>query len=77
MIQGVSHQLFLQFVKRTKEHLESAPAEAIGTAEGTTPPADKPIAPPREDEALPIVPLILKAIWAAIVGFFRRLFGRA
>ena len=71
MIQGVSHQLFLQFVRRTKEHLESAPA-AASTA-GT---AEKPIPQPPEDEALPIVSLILKAIWSAIVGFFRRLFDR-
>jgi carbon monoxide dehydrogenase subunit G len=71
MIQGVSHQLFLQFVKRTKEQLESAPAE-IGSAA----PTQGPVARPREDEALSIVPLILKAIWSAIVGFFRRLFGR-
>jgi len=73
MIQGVSHQLFLQFVKRTKEQLESAPASAT---EGAAPAAEKPVARPQEDEALSIVPLILKAIWSAIVGFFRRLFGR-
>lgn len=30
-----------------------------------------------EDEALSIVPLILRAIWDAIAGFFRALFGRA
>ena len=29
-----------------------------------------------EDEALSVVPLILRAIWEAVVGFFRRLFGR-
>jgi hypothetical protein len=74
MIQGVSHQLFLQFVRRTKEHLESAPADE--GAPGGTPATAKPVAPPPEDEALSIVPLILKAIWSAIVGFFRRLFGK-
>lgn len=72
MIQGVSHQLFLQFVKRTKEQLESAPAEP-GSAVAS---AEKPAARPAEEEALSIIPLILKAIWSAIVGFFRRLFGR-
>jgi uncharacterized protein len=76
MIQGVSHQLFLQFVKRTKEHLESAPAEAGSATEGMISSAEKPVAPPPEDEALSIVPLIFNAIWSAIVGFFRRLFGR-
>jgi carbon monoxide dehydrogenase subunit G len=77
MIQGVSHQLFLQFVKRTKEHLENAPAEAKGASEGTTAPADQRNVPSQEDdEALSIVPLILKAIWSAIAGFFQRLFGR-
>ena len=30
-----------------------------------------------EDEALSIVPLILRALWDAIAGFFRTLFGRA
>jgi carbon monoxide dehydrogenase subunit G len=76
MIQGVSHQLFLQFVKRTKEHLESAPVEVVSPTEGVAPAAGKSIAPPADDEALSIVPLIFNAIWSAIVGFFRRLFGR-
>jgi carbon monoxide dehydrogenase subunit G len=76
MIQGVSHQLFLQFVKRTKEQLESAPAGAGSPTEGVVPATEGPAPRPQEDEALSIVPLILKAIWSAIVGFFRRLFGR-
>jgi len=76
MIQGVSHQLFLQFVKRTKEHLESAPVGEVGPMEGAAPIAGNPVARASEDEALSIIPLIFNAIWSAIVGFFRRLFGR-
>jgi carbon monoxide dehydrogenase subunit G len=64
MIQGVSHQLFQQFAARSKERLETPE----GTPPGTTPAA--------ADEPLRIVPLLLRALWSAITGFFRRLLGR-
>jgi hypothetical protein len=48
----------------------------VSPTEGVAPAAGKSIAPPADDEALSIVPLIFNAIWSAIVGFFRRLFGR-
>ena len=63
MIQGVSQQLFQQFVRRTKEHLEAP--------EGTAA-----LATPTDREPLRIVPLILRTLWAAVLGFFRRLFRR-
>jgi len=63
MIQGVSHQLFLQFVACAKERLESLEAEG-GAPE------------PKPAEPISIVPLVLKTIWSGIAGFFRRLFGR-
>ncbi len=65
MIQDVSQQLFQQFVARAKERLEApegAPTEeAVAAA---------------EKEPIRILPLALRALWSAIVRFFRRLFGR-
>ncbi len=63
MIQGVSQQLFQQFVRRTKERLEAP--------EGTAA-----LATPTDREPLRIAPLVLRTIWAAVLGFFRRLFRR-
>lgn len=60
MIEGVSHQLFLDFVKRTRERLES-------TADGGTAPA-----PAAESAPISVVAVLLRTIWAAIRGLFRR-----
>ena len=60
MIQGVSHQLFLQFVACAKSSLEAS-EEATNE--------DAVIASP---EPIRIVPLVLRTIWTAIA----RLFGR-
>jgi carbon monoxide dehydrogenase subunit G len=59
MIQGVSHQLFLQFVASARQRLESPES------------AD---AEPEESEPIRIVPVILRVVWSGIVSFFRRLF---
>lgn len=59
MVQGVSHQLFRQFVACAKARLE-APE---GAAEET----------PAEKEPISILPLVLGVVWAAVAGFFRRL----
>jgi len=64
LIQGVSHQLFLQFVACAKETLE-----AIEGAEPTT--------APENAGPVNILPVILRAIWSGVSGFFRRLFGRS
>jgi carbon monoxide dehydrogenase subunit G len=64
MIQGVSRQLFQQFVARAKERLEAPRGAAAEDA------------PAREEEPLRIAPLILRALWSAIIGFFRRLLRR-
>jgi carbon monoxide dehydrogenase subunit G len=69
MIQGVSRQLFKQFASSTKALLE-APAAATG--EVGAPAADVTVA---RQTPIRIVPLLLKALWEAIVRFFRRLFG--
>jgi hypothetical protein len=63
MIQGVSQQLFQQFVRRTKERLEAPEGAAA-------------LATPTDREPLRVVPLILRTLWAAVLGFFRRLFRR-
>jgi len=66
MIQGVSRQLFKQFAASTKELLESplAPAEAGDSGVTVAKPAP-----------IRILPLLFKALWEAIVRWFRRLFG--
>jgi hypothetical protein len=62
MIQGVSDQLFKQFVTAARSELETAPGA------GAVPAA-------RSAEPLRIIPVLLAALWAAITGLFRRLFG--
>ena len=63
MIEGVSHELFQQFVRRARERLEAPEGAALAAVPG-------------KQEPIRIVPLILKALWSAIRRFFRRLFGR-
>jgi carbon monoxide dehydrogenase subunit G len=72
MIQGVSHQLFLQFVAAAKAQLEPPAGTASATAAAA---AGTPVGP-REQQAIRIVPLILRVLWAAIVGFVRRVLRR-
>jgi carbon monoxide dehydrogenase subunit G len=85
MIQGVSHQLFLQFVAAVQAHLEPLAASAASSTGGGEAGAPGAVAPelvpplPRpqgEAQAIRIVPLVLSVIWAAIMRFFRRLGGR-
>ncbi|MCC6848550.1 MAG: SRPBCC family protein [Deltaproteobacteria bacterium] len=88
MIQGVSHQLFLQFVAAVQGHLEplaaAAAAQAAADPGGAEADALTPeILPPPlprpqvEQRAIRIVPIVLGVIWAAIRRFVRRLLGRA
>ncbi len=80
MIKGVSHQLFLQFAQTAKERLEAEVATArVDATTGDVAAAAAASAPalaPEENE-LKVLPLLFKTIWAAIVNFFRRLFGGA
>ncbi len=106
MIQGVSKQLFQQFVTRARAQIEaiavseaqaatnaaeaassggSASASATSatgatSSVSTSAPASAPrtlaAQPPRE-EAIAVLPLLMRTLWAAIVGFFARLFGRS
>jgi carbon monoxide dehydrogenase subunit G len=72
MIKGVSHQLFLQFVQAAKAQLEATqPAAEAG--EGAVQPAP---AAPLEAAPVNAFGLLFKTLWAAIVNFFRRLFGK-
>ena len=65
MIQGVSHQLFQQFVASTRQYLE-APAGAEGAE----------LARAAGSQPIRIVPIVLRTLWSGIIRFFRRLFGR-
>jgi hypothetical protein len=73
MIQGVSHQLFQQFVHSTKAQLESE--EAAGAAAAIGDGAPYAVAPAK-NAPIRILPLLLRAIGASIARFFRKLFGR-
>ena len=87
MIQGVSHQLFLQFVKKAQVRLQATGSDDVGaaptaTAAGTatidtqgSAGASVPAEP--DDNSIRIIPIVLNVIWTAIVRFFRRLVGRA
>ena len=90
MIQGVSHQLFLQFVNAVQAHLEplaAAAAAAIPAAEASVASGEARVVMPEvmppplprpqvEAQAIRIVPIVMSVIWAAIARFFRRLLGR-
>ena len=78
MIQGVSHQLFLQFVSAVQAELEPLAAAATpGDGAGPTP-ARSPAAGPARPaaQAIRVLPLVLRVMWTAMVRFFRRLLGR-
>jgi carbon monoxide dehydrogenase subunit G len=66
MIQGVSRQLFKQFAASTKELLEAQ--DEAGEAEVEIAVA--------EQKPIRVLPLVFRALWEAVVGFFRRLLGR-
>jgi len=72
MIEGVSHQIFLQFVNAAKAGMEG-PAEQ-GAAAATGDPAAPP--PPAVEQPIAIVPLVLRTLWVGLLNFFRRLTRR-
>lgn len=76
MIQGVSHQLFLQFVAAAQSQLErpAAAAASNGTAAASAEPAPRAAAAaPAPQQAIRIIPLLLAVFRSAIVRFFQRL----
>ena len=66
MIEEVSRQMFRQFSTCVKQHLEVV--EETATEVKTV--ADEP-------QAVAAAPLALRALWAIIARFFRRLFGKS
>lgn len=64
MIQGVSHQLFQQFVASTKERLEGAQGRDGETAVAV------------DQQPIRLLPLILRVLWAPLARLLRRLRGR-
>jgi carbon monoxide dehydrogenase subunit G len=68
MIQGVSHQLFKQFASSAKRLLET---DEAGAVDGDRGPAVA------EQTPLRILPVLFKAFIAAVINFFKKLFGRA
>jgi carbon monoxide dehydrogenase subunit G len=77
MIQGVSHQLFQQFVSAAQAQLElpAASAEPVGSngVSGTAPRAAAAAPAPPQQQAIRIVPLLLAVFRSAILRFFQRL----
>lgn len=75
MIEEVSRQMFRQFSACVRKQLEVA-EEETSPPETAAPPAPPP-APPPEPQAVAVAPLASRALWAIIVRFFKRLFGKA
>lgn len=73
MIQGVARQLFQQFAESVKQRLAVSAAAPAGDAEGQA--AAAPAAHSGEPEAIRVVPLLLRALWSAIVRLWRRMLG--
>ena len=69
MVEGVSMQLFQQFVECARARLEAGAASGAAEPSGET-------TPPREAEPISAIPLALGVLWRGILNFFRRLFGR-
>jgi carbon monoxide dehydrogenase subunit G len=67
MIEEVSRQMFRQFSACVKQQLEVVAEPA--------PPDEKPVAPAKT-QAVAVAPLASRALWAIIVRFFKRLFGK-
>ncbi len=82
MIEGVSDQLFKQFVEkaRAKLEVEESPAAAGASNRADEPGAPAPAADsavtPQEQEAVDGLALLFKVMWTGVSNFFRRLFGR-
>ena len=68
MIEEVSRQMFRQFSVCVKKQLE--------VVDEAKPEENKPAPPQQETQAVAVAPLASKALWAIIVRFFRRLFGK-
>lgn len=70
MIQGVSEQLFQEFARSTKSRLELRDG-AVGLADGTAP-----VPARREDDAIRVLPILLKSLRRAIRRAYDRIRAR-
>jgi hypothetical protein len=70
MIQGVAHQLFQQFVTSMQQRLEVAATTTDAAAAIAPPPSA-----PAQAKAIRVLPLLFRALVAAVTRFFRRLFS--
>ncbi len=90
MIEGVSKQLFKDFVVKARGVLEQSETEAVDAdaesgevtgASATERPTDgavaaaKTVAAKHEQEAVDGISLLFKVLWTGVSNFFRRLFG--
>ena len=80
MIEGVSDQLFKEFVAKATSILETPPAEAGESTEATSGAAaagasSTQAVVKQEQEAVDGLSLLFKVMWTGFVNFFRRLFG--
>ncbi len=82
MIEEVSRQLFRQFSNCVKQHLEIAEKPQINRSDmeessaGKAAPQIPEQAPGAESRPVSAAPLVMRAMWAVIARFFRRLFGK-
>lgn len=75
MIQGVSHQLFQQFVTRARQSLEAEAEPAVATDADLSRAPAQAAQRAESDDAIRVIPLLWRTLLAAIAGFFRRLLG--
>jgi len=64
MIEGVSAEMIKKFVANVKAHLE-------------TPTADGEALAPAADDSINIIAVVWTVLYKSVIGFFKRLFGRA
>jgi hypothetical protein len=78
MIEEVSRQLFLQFSSCVKQQLEIAEEPQAETENSPATDAHQTLkqAPTADSRPVSAAPLLVRAMWAVIARFFRRLFGR-
>ncbi|MEW6212110.1 MAG: hypothetical protein AB1631_27385, partial [Acidobacteriota bacterium] len=82
MIEEVSRQLFRQFSNCVKQQLEIAEEPQANRSEieessaGEAAPQSSEQAPRADSRPVSAAPLLMRAMWAVIARFFRRLFGR-
>jgi len=76
VIHEVSNKIFAEFTASFQKRLqEEAPAEAAPLKAG--PPVQPASQASTQPQPIKAIPLVVSALWAGIVRFLRRLFGRS